>query len=223
MKFTKQQVVAEFGRCQVIPVFYHQEIEIAKAIVEACYNGGIKVIEFTNRGENAFAVFVELVELAKKLPGLIIGIGTIMDRGTAEKFIQAGTNFIVSPIMDVELAEVCNKHKVLWVPGCATLTEIVSARAAGADLIKLFPAFVLGPKFVSAVLQVIPDLKLMPTGGIEPTKESLTEWFKAGIFCAGLGSQLISKEIIESANWSQLETRVRYVSQMLQQSGFQGK
>jgi 2-dehydro-3-deoxyphosphogluconate aldolase / (4S)-4-hydroxy-2-oxoglutarate aldolase len=208
MEFTKQEIVAEMNRTGIIPVFYHSDSEVAKAVVEACYKGGVRVFEFTNRGENAIAVFVELLKFAEKLHGLVLGIGTMMDAATTEKFIMAGAKFIVSPILKVEMAEVCKRYDKLWIPGCGTLTEIVAAKEAGAELIKIFPGSVLGPKFVSAVLPVVPDLKLMPTGGVEPTQESLTEWFGAGVFCVGMGSQLLSKKDIEQKQWGELEKKV---------------
>jgi len=208
MEFSKEEILAAINRTGIIPVFYHADLEIAKGVVEACYNGGIRVFEFTNRGENAFSVFVKLVDYAKKFKGLILGIGTVMDVSTTEKFIKAGAKFIVSPILKKEMGATCKAHDKLWIPGCGTLTEIVSAKEAGAQLIKIFPGSVLGPGFVSAVLPVVPDLKLMPTGGVEPTKENLKAWFDAGVFCVGIGSGLISKEIIHEKQWKKLEKKV---------------
>ncbi len=197
-------------RTGVIPVFYHADIVIAKKVIGACYQGGIRVFEFTNRGENAYPVFVQLVEYTKKFKGLILGIGTIMDVVATEKFIEAGAKFIVSPIFKKEMAVACLAHQTMWIPGCGTLTEIVSAREAGAELIKIFPGAVLGPEFVSSVLPVVPGLRLMPTGGVEPTKRSLAAWFEAGVFCVGIGSKLISKEIMEGKQWDKLERKVRH-------------
>lgn len=195
-------------RTGMIPVFYHGDVDTAKAVVEACYKGGVRVFEFTDRGENAYPVFIEMLKFAEQLPGLILGIGTMMDVATTEKFIKAGAKFIVSPILKVEMATVCEEHNKLWIPGCATLTEIMTAKEAGAELIKIFPGNVLGPKFVSSVLAVVPDLKLMPTGGVEPTEENLKAWFHAGVFCVGMGSQLLSKQLIDEKRWSELEKKV---------------
>ncbi len=208
MEFTKEEILSAMKKTGVIPVFYHADPAVAKKVVEACYNGGVRVFEFTNRGENAYAVFIELVEYTKKFKGLILGIGTIMDVPTTEKFIRAGAKFIVSPIFKNEMANACHAHNKLWIPGCGTLTEIVSAKEAGAQVIKIFPGSVLGPEFVSSVLPVVPDLKLMPTGGVEPTKRSLKAWFDAGVFCVGIGSKLISKEIITGKQWNKLEQKV---------------
>jgi len=192
----------------MIPVFYHADIEVAKAVVDASYRGGVRVFEFTNRGENAFSVFTELLKHVQKYSDLMLGIGTIMDATTTQKFISAGAHFIVSPILKQEMAAVCQKENKLWIPGCATLTEIVTAKDLGAKVIKIFPGSVLGPGFVSSIMPVVPGLQLMPTGGVEPTEANLSAWFKAGVICVGMGSQLFAKEVIETKNWAKLEQSV---------------
>ncbi len=207
MKFSNAHILNEMNRTGIIPVFYNSEIEIAKAVIESCYKGGVRVFEFTNRGANALKVFTELVKFVEKFPDLILGMGTILNSADTEKFIKAGANFIVSPILKVEMASICHTHNLLWIPGCGTLTEIVTAKEEGAELIKIFPGSVLGPKFVSAALSVQPDLKLMPTGGVEPTDENLKAWFDAGVFCVGIGSQLITNSILENRHWSELELK----------------
>ncbi len=209
MEFSKEEILTSIKRTGVIPVFYHRDLSVAKKVIEACYKGGVRVFEFTNRGENAYHVFEQLVEYTKRFEGLILGIGTIMDVAATEKFIKAGAKFIVSPILKNEMADACQAHGTMWVPGCGTLTEIVLAKEAGAAVIKIFPGSVLGPEFVSSVLPVVPGLLLMPTGGVDPTKKSLTAWFEAGVFCVGIGSRLISKEIIEGKRWDKLEKKVR--------------
>jgi 2-dehydro-3-deoxyphosphogluconate aldolase/(4S)-4-hydroxy-2-oxoglutarate aldolase len=192
----------------MIPVFYHADIEVAKAVVDASYKGGVRVFEFTNRGENAFSVFTELLKHVQKYSDLMLGIGTIMDAATTQKFISAGAHFIVSPILKQEMAAVCQKENKLWIPGCATLTEIVTAKDLGAKVIKIFPGSVLGPGFVSSIMPVVPGLQLMPTGGVEPTEANLSAWFKAGVICVGMGSQLFAKDVIETKNWAKLEQSV---------------
>ena len=189
-------------------MFYHGDVDVARKIVDVSYDGGVRAIEFTNRGPNAFEVFKDLLKHSEQYKGLIIGIGTIIDAKTTEKYIRSGANFIVSPILRPEMGEVCSKHERLWIPGAATITELVNAKLLGADIIKIFPASVLGPGFVSSVLPVVPDLQLMATGGIEPTAKSLSPWFQAGIVCAGLGSQLITKEILAKKDWHTLKHRV---------------
>jgi 2-dehydro-3-deoxyphosphogluconate aldolase / (4S)-4-hydroxy-2-oxoglutarate aldolase len=201
-----QQTMRSSG---MIPVFYHADIEIAKSVLDACYKGGVRVFEFTNRGENAFQVFTQLLKHAEQYPDLMMGIGTIMSGEVTQKFCDAGAHFIVSPILKSEMATVCVKNNKLWIPGCATLTEIVTAKDLGAKVIKIFPGSVLGPGFVSSIMPVVPGLQLMPTGGVEPTEANLSAWFKAGVVCVGMGSQLISKDIIETKNWAKLEQAVK--------------
>jgi 2-dehydro-3-deoxyphosphogluconate aldolase/(4S)-4-hydroxy-2-oxoglutarate aldolase len=207
-KFTSDTVQEAMRTTGMIPVFYHADIEIAKAVMDASYRGGVRVFEFTNRGGNAFDVFRQLLAHAQQYSDLILGIGTIINAETTQKFIEAGAHFIVSPILKHEMAEVCKKHDVPWIPGCATLTEIVTAKEHGAAVIKIFPGSVLGPGFVSSVLPVIPGYQLMPTGGVEPTKENLSAWFKAGVMCVGMGSQLFKKDLMEKKDWPALETNV---------------
>lgn len=207
-KFTEQHVVNALKESGLVPLFTHEDADIAKSAVEAAYRGGIRVFEFTNRRKNSFDVFVQLLDFCKKYPDLILGIGTVMDGETTEKFIGAGAHFIISPILKTSMADVCHRHAIPWIPGCATLTEIVTAKEHGAKVIKVFPGSVLGPAFVSSVLPVVPGLQLMITGGVEPTEASLLAWFRAGSMCVGMGSQLFTKEILETKNWSLLQQRI---------------
>lgn len=211
-----EEILRIIRETAIIPVFYQPEAETAKAIVDAAYAGGIRVFEFTNRGPKAEEVFAVLVDHVRQYKDVVLGIGTIMDDATTERFIQLGAHFIVSPVMKPSMAGVCEKYQKLWIPGCATLTEIVRAREAGATLIKIFPGSVLGPGFVKAVLPVIPDLNLMPTGGVEPTEKSLQEWFDAGVYAVGLGSQLLSKEIIQHHDWRKLTSTVETAMKIIQ-------
>jgi 2-dehydro-3-deoxyphosphogluconate aldolase / (4S)-4-hydroxy-2-oxoglutarate aldolase len=192
----------------MIPVFFHADVEIAKGVLDAAYKGGVRVFELTNRGENAFQVFTQLLKHAEQYPDLMLGIGTIMNAALTQKYIDAGAHFIVSPILKAEMAPVCQKADILWIPGCATLTEIVTAKDLGAKVIKVFPGSVLGPGFVSSIMPVVPGLQLMPTGGVEPTEANLSAWFKAGVICVGMGSQLFTKEVIETKNWERLQQSV---------------
>jgi 2-dehydro-3-deoxyphosphogluconate aldolase/(4S)-4-hydroxy-2-oxoglutarate aldolase len=208
MKNSSELILTKIRHSRIIPVFYHKNADVAKSVLEACYKGGLRVFEFTNRGDNALDVFSELKKHAQKFPDLLLGIGTILDSAAAELFVAADADFIVSPILNLEVGKVCHRYKKFWVPGCGTLTEIVNAKNAGAELIKVFPGSVLGPKFISSVLAVVPDLKLMPTGGVEPSHENLKAWFDAGVYCVGMGSQLISHSIIEGKRWNDLEANV---------------
>ena len=217
MSFSKQQIVDTMKGTGIVPLFTHDDPEDAQQVLEAAYRGGIKVFEFTNRRKNSFEVFVHLLKVAKKYPDLMLGIGTIMDAATTKKFIEAGAHFIISPILKLEMAPVCHANGKLWIPGCATLTEIVTAKENGAEVIKVFPGSVLGPGFVSSIMPVVPDLQLMITGGVEPTEKNLSSWFNAGAMCVGMGSQLFSKEILSQKDWSLLEKRVVEILQIAKQ------
>src|SRR6188768_242102 len=208
MGFTQQQILDTMKRTGIVPLFTSEDKDEAQQVIETAYKGGVRVFEFTNRKKNSFEVFSHLVTVAKKYPDLMLGIGTIMDGATTKKFIDAGAHFIISPILKLEMAEVCHAHDKLWIPGCATLTEIVTAKEHGAGVIKVFPGSVLGPGFISSIMPVVPDLKLMITGGVEPNEKSLSSWFNAGAMCVGLGSQLFTKEIIENKDWSLLEANI---------------
>jgi 2-dehydro-3-deoxyphosphogluconate aldolase/(4S)-4-hydroxy-2-oxoglutarate aldolase len=206
--FTSQSIIDAVRTSGLVPLFTHDDAAIAKDVVEAAYRGGVRVFEFTNRRKNAFDVFVEVLKYTEKFPDLMLGIGTVMDVATTKKFVDAGAHFIISPILKLEMADYCLKNDRPWMPGCATLTEIVTAKENGAKIIKVFPGSVLGPGFVSAIMPVVPDLQLMITGGVEPTEQNLSAWFKAGAMSVGMGSQLFTKEILETKNWAQLQQRV---------------
>lgn len=195
MKNTTAQAINNSG---LIPVFYHQDADSSKTVINACYKGGLKVVEYVNRGDAAMINFPVLKDHVQKYcPGMIIGVGSVLNRQQAEKFIQLGADFIVSPILSKEIALACIDLDKYWIPGCATPTEIAKAKALGADIIKVFPGNVLGPAFIRSVLGPMPGLKLMPSGGVEPTKENLKAWFDAGVVCVGIGSKLIDQEMID--------------------------
>lgn len=209
MGFTQEQIIAVMKSSGIVPLFTHDNADEALQVVQTAYDSGIRVFEFTNRRSNSFDVFAHLVNSRKRFPDLMLGIGTVMDGATTKRFIDVGADFIISPILKLEMGEVCDAHEKLWIPGCATLTEIVTAREHGAGVIKLFPGSVLGPEFVRAIMPVVPDIVLMVTGGVEPTKESLTAWFNAGATCVGMGSQLFSKEILQKKDWNELSKRIK--------------
>lgn len=195
-------------RTGLVPLFSHDNSAVAQQMVEAAYRGGARVVEFTNRKSNALDVFSHLVKQRNNYPEMKLGIGTVMDSVTTQKFIDAGADFIISPILKPSMADVCHKNKIPWIPGCATLTEIVTARDLGATVVKVFPGSVLGPGFISSILPVIPDLRLMITGGVELNEPNLRAWFNAGSLCVGLGSHLFKSEIIEAKAWDKLEAKV---------------
>lgn len=195
-KFSKLQVLNTLNENGIVPVFYHQDADICKQVLQAVYDGGVRVFEFTNRGDGAHKVFEEILAFANtSLPEMILGIGSVVDAATASLYIQIGTNFIVSPIVNPEMAATCNRRKIPWMPGCGSLTEINYAESLGADIVKIFPAQqVGGPEFIKAVKAPCPWSSIMPTGGVQPTDENLKEWFSAGAHCVGLGSQLFVKD-----------------------------
>jgi 2-dehydro-3-deoxyphosphogluconate aldolase / (4S)-4-hydroxy-2-oxoglutarate aldolase len=205
-RFTRIQVVVKMQETGMIPVFYNKDVELCKKVLKACYDGGARVFEFTNRGDFAHEVFSELSKYAaKELPELILGVGSIVDAGTTSLYIQLGANFVVSPVINEDMAKVCNRRKISWSPGCGSLTEISKAEELGAEVVKIFPASqVGGPKFVEAVKGPCPWTSIMPTGGVDTTEENLAGWFKAGVTCVGMGSQLVTKEIIEKGDFQKL-------------------
>ena len=202
-RFTRIEVALKMAETGMIPVFYHKDPEVCKQVAKACYEGGVRVFEFTNRGDYAHEVFAILSKWAAiELPELILGAGTVIDAPTAALYIQSGANFIVSPLLNPEVAKVCNRRKIAWSPGCATLSEISQAEELGAEIVKIFPgSSVGGPDFVKTVKGPCPWTSIMPTGGVEPTEENLRKWFKAGVTCVGMGSKLFPSGIIENKNW----------------------
>ena len=183
---------------------------VCRNVIKACSDGGVKVFEFTNRGDFAHELFSDLNKWAEKeVPQLVMGVGSVVDPGTASLYIQLGANFIVSPVLNPEMAKVCNRRKVLWSPGCGSLSEISYAEELGAEIIKIFPgSSVGGPDFVKAIKGPCPWTSIMPTGGVEPTVDNLREWFEAGVTCVGIGSNLITKEIVQKKDWEGLAKRV---------------
>ena len=209
-RFSRIDVILKFQESGIVPVFYHNDPIICRDVIKACFEGGIKVFEFTNRGDYAHELFSELNKWAEKeLPSLIMGVGSVIDAGTASLYIQLGANFIVSPILNRDMAKVCNRRKILWTPGCGSLSEISYAEELGAEIVKIFPgSSVGGPEFVKSIKGPCPWTSLMPTGGVEPTLENLREWFNAGVTCVGIGSNLITKELIKKRDWDGLAKRV---------------
>ncbi|MET0635699.1 MAG: bifunctional 4-hydroxy-2-oxoglutarate aldolase/2-dehydro-3-deoxy-phosphogluconate aldolase [Chitinophagaceae bacterium] len=194
--------IAQIKDQGILPLFYFSEAEVCIEVVRALYKAGIRMIEFTNRGEAALANFKQIVALKKELEGLVIAVGTIRNADQARKFIDAGADLLISPVFDADVADMAYINKVLWIPGCMTPTEIHEASKAGCRLVKLFPGNVLGPGFVSAVKELFPEMEFMPTGGVEVEKENINAWFNAGVCAVGLGSKLISKTILENKDYA---------------------
>jgi len=209
-KYSRIDVVLRMREVGIVPVFYHKDPEICRSVIKASFEGGIKVFEFTNRGDFAHELFSDLNKWAEKeVPGIIMGAGSVVDAATAALYIQLGANFIVSPVLNPEMAKICNRRKILWVPGCGSLTEINLAEELGAEIVKIFPGLATGgPDFVKAIKGPCPWTSIMPTGGVEPTVENLREWFEAGVTCVGIGSNLITKELIVKKDWKGLSKRI---------------
>jgi 2-dehydro-3-deoxyphosphogluconate aldolase/(4S)-4-hydroxy-2-oxoglutarate aldolase len=209
-KYSRIDVIIKMRETGIVPVFYHKDPEVCRNVIKSCHDGGIKVFEFTNRGDYAHELFSELNKWCEKeVPGMVLGTGSVVDGATAALYIQLGSNFIVSPVLNPEMARICNRRKIMWVPGCGSLSEISQAEELGAEVVKIFPgSSVGGPDFVKAVKGPCPWTSIMPTGGVEPTVENLREWFEAGVTCVGIGSNLITKELIQKKDWKGLTNRV---------------
>lgn len=217
MKTTQNQILEKILNSGMIPVFNHADLAICKSVIKACYNGGLRVFEFTNRSENAIDVFFELNQYVKKeLPEMIIGIGTITDAKTTQKYINANADFIVSPIMNLEMATECKKSEIIWIPGCMTMTEVVTANQYGASLVKIFPASIVSPKFLQYASEIFPHIKLMPTGGVEPTEENLKQWYKAGASTVGMGGKFFSASMLNQEVYSIIEKNVKNTLAIIQ-------
>ena len=207
--FSKIEGLGKMRETGIVPLFYNEDIEVSKKILKACYDGGARVLEFTHRGDFAHEVFSALNKYAaKELPEMALGIGSVTDQAAASMYMMIGANFIVTPVFRDYIAIVCNRRKVLWSPGCGSLTEIARAEELGCDLVKLFPGGTYGPDFVKGILAPQPWTSIMPTGGVSPDEENLKAWFKAGVMCVGMGSKLISKSIIENEDYEGLSESV---------------
>jgi 2-dehydro-3-deoxyphosphogluconate aldolase/(4S)-4-hydroxy-2-oxoglutarate aldolase len=209
-QFSRIEVAQVMKETGMVPLFFSNDLELSKNVLKACYDGGARLMEFTARGDFAHEVFGELTKYAiKELPGMIMGVGSVTDSAAASLYMALGANFIVTPVLREDIAIACNRRKVLWSPGCGTLTEIAKAEELGCEIVKLFPGDIYGPQFVKGVKGPQPWTSIMPTGGVLPTKQNLSEWFSAGVTCVGMGSQLISKEILDTKNFTKLKEDVK--------------
>ena len=211
-RFTKIEVLSTMQLTGMVPVFYNADLEVAKQVVKACYEGGVRAFEFTNRGDFAHEIFGSLNKwAAKECPDMILGVGSVVDAPTAALYIQLGANFIVGPLFNPEIAKVCNRRAIPYTPGCGSVSEIGFAQEAGCDLVKIFPAGnVGGPSFVKNIKAPMPWSMIMATGAVEPEEENLTAWFKAGVTVVGMGSKLFPKEVIAQGNWQAISDKCRY-------------
>lgn len=215
-KYTRIQVATVMEQTGLVPLFYNDDVELGKNVLKACYDGGARLLEFTNRGDFAHEIFRELNKYAlAELDGMILGVGSVTDAASASLYMQLGANFVVTPVLREDIALVCNRRKVLWSAGCGSLTEIARAEELGAEIVKLFPGGIYGADFVKAIKGPCPWTSIMPTGGVAPTKENLSAWFNAGVTCVGMGSKLISKEILKNGNFDELKEKVETTLQII--------
>ena len=217
-RFARLDVLNTILKIGLVPVFYHGNLETAKQVIMACARGGASVVEFTNRGDNAYHVFSSLVKyFSIEMPEVVLGVGSVIDPGTAALYLSSGANFVVGSIFNLEVAKICNRRKVAYIPGCATPTEISTAEEAGAEIVKLFPGSHGGPNFVKSVLAPTPWSKIMPTGGVSPERENLEGWFRAGAACVGMGSKLVRKDWILDGNYQAIEKLTRTTVNLIQE------
>lgn len=218
-KFDKLAVMQKIGETGMVPVFYHKDLDICKQVVKACYQGGVRAFEFTNRGDFAHEIFASLVKWAEQeCPELALGIGSVVDAPTAALYLQLGANFVVGPLFNPEIAPVCNRRLVPYCPGCGTVSEIGKAQELGCDLTKLFPGDVYGANMVKGLKAPMPWAKIMVTGGVAPEKDNLEKWFKAGVYCVGMGSKLFPKEVIAAGDWAYITHKCQECLEIIRQA-----
>ena len=219
-RFSRLEVLNTMIDIGLVPVFYHQDVETAIKIVTACAAGGARVVEFTNRGDLAYQVFAELLRhFAQADPGIILGVGSVIDPGTAALYISSGANFVVGPVLNPDVAKVCNRRKIAYSPGCGSASEISAAEELGVEICKVFPGSqVGGPAFVKAVMGPCPWTRIMPTGGVDTTEESIEAWFKAGVSCVGIGSKLISKELVATGDFDAITQKTADVIALIKKA-----
>ena len=219
-KFARLEVYNQILSAGLVPLFFNANVNVTKEVAKACLEGGTRVLEFTNRGEGALQVFAALNAFIEetKLP-VILGVGSVIDAPTAALFIAHGANFIVSPILNPEVARLCNRRKIAYMPGCATVTEISQAEELGVEIVKIFPGETIGgPNFVKAVLAPCPWTRIMPTGGVDATQENIFAWFKAGAVAVGMGSNLIRKDLVEAGDYQTIGQKVSQVLEWIKQA-----
>lgn len=216
-RYSRIQAFSKMEETGLVPLFFHEDADVVKQVVKACYQGGARLFEFTSRGDFAHEIYADLAKFCvKECPELILGVGSVTDAAAASLYMQMGANFIVTPVFREDIAIVCNRRKVLWSPGCGSLTEIARAEELGCEVVKLFPGDVYGAEFVKGIKGPCPWTNIMPTGGVTPTEENLKYWFDAGVSCVGMGSQLVTKNIISGGDYEALERKVRETLDIIQ-------
>lgn len=206
----KEEIVSLIPQQGILPLYFYKDTDVSIEVLKALYAAGIRAVEYTNRGEAALANFKEMRKMCDaELKGMYLGIGTIKNGEMAQKFIDAGTDYIICPGLVESVAEVADKNNMLWVPGCMTPSEIIKAETLGAKMIKLFPGNILGPGFLSAIKEIFPGLLFMPTGGVELDKGNISGWFKAGVCAVGMGSKLITKQLLEAKDYAAITSATK--------------
>lgn len=217
-RFTRIEVAKAMQQTGLVPLFFCDDVEKSKKVIKACYDGGARLLEFTTRGDFAHEIFSELSKYAAiEIPQMIMGVGSVTDAAQASLYMSLGANFVVTPVLREDIALVCNRRKILWSAGCGSLQEIARAEELGCEIVKLFPGGTYGPSFVKAIRGPQPWTSIMPTGGVSPDKENLKTWFDAGVTCVGMGSKLISKEIIRSEEYTKLQQLVEKTINIIQE------
>ncbi|CEN33092.1 bifunctional 4-hydroxy-2-oxoglutarate aldolase/2-dehydro-3-deoxy-phosphogluconate aldolase [Capnocytophaga cynodegmi] len=217
-RFTRTEVAKAMQQIGLVPLFFCDDVEKSKKVIKACYDGGARLLEFTARGDFAHEIFSELSKYAAiEIPQMIMGVGSVTDAAQASLYMSLGANFVVTPVLREDIALVCNRRKVLWSAGCGSLQEIARAEELGCEIVKLFPGGTYGPSFVKAIRGPQPWTSIMPTGGVSPDKENLKTWFDAGVTCVGMGSKLISKEIIRNEEYTKLQQLVEKTINIIQE------
>jgi 2-dehydro-3-deoxyphosphogluconate aldolase/(4S)-4-hydroxy-2-oxoglutarate aldolase len=208
-QFSRLKVLTTMIETGVVPVFYHPDPDVAVNVIKACLDGGAHCFEFTNRGDRAHEVFLEIITRLKSDPRLMLGTGSVLEAGTAAIYINSGTNFIVGPNLNPDVARLCNRRKIAYSPGCGSVSEISQAEELGIEICKIFPgSSVGGPEFIKDLLGPMPWTRIMPTGGVDASEESVSRWIKVGAACLGMGSKLFPAEAIASGNYSQITEKM---------------
>ena len=219
-KFDRLTVLNTMIDTGLVPVFYNGDLEVAKKITVVCAEGGAKVLEFTNRGDRAWNIFTNLIEFVDQTyPDVILGAGSVVDAPTAAMYIASGANFVVGPLLNPEIARLCNRRKVAYSPGCGSVSEISEAEELGVEIVKVFPGGqVGGPAFAKAVSGPMPWTRIMPTGGVDATKESVEAWITAGAACLGMGSKLVRKDLVAAGDYEAIRDNVSRVLGLIQEA-----